>query len=104
MRAPALDRSFTAKLFHRFHRAIERHPGHQLRVREMPARPAHFPDAFIRLAPRRFEEFHDGALQLPRIRVFFDPGAARLVHRVDQLAINIELKLAGRRVTDTHRR
>ena len=33
-------------------RAVERHPGHHLRVREVPARAAHLPDAFVRLASR----------------------------------------------------
>jgi hypothetical protein len=53
--APAVDRSVPAEPFHRLHAAIERDPRHHLRVGEMAARPAHFPDPFIRLLPRVLE-------------------------------------------------
>jgi len=54
-RAPALDRAFLAELLHRLHRAIERHPGHHLRISEVAARPAHLPDPFVGLPPDLLE-------------------------------------------------
>ena len=49
-RAPAVDRPVEAELLVVAHGAVERHPRHHLRVREVPQRPAHLPDPGVRLA------------------------------------------------------
>ena len=48
-------------------RTVERDPREHLRVREVPARPAHLPDPFVGLVPRTFEEVHQVPLQAPRV-------------------------------------
>ena len=47
----------------RLDRAVERDPGHHLRVGEVPARAAHLPDALVGLVPGRLEELEQRALR-----------------------------------------
>jgi hypothetical protein len=48
---PAFDVTGQVELLRALDHAIERHPGHDFRICEVLALPAHFPDAFIRFAP-----------------------------------------------------
>ena len=50
-------------------RAVERHPRHHLGVSEVAPRPAHLPDALVGLLPVRFQEFEQGPLDPPRVRL-----------------------------------
>src|SRR5688572_10817104 len=100
---PPVEIAGEIELLDRLHRAIERHPRHDLRVREMPAWPADLPNAFIGFAPVLFHKLDEMPLQVPRIRPGTDAHAPGEMHRVHDLAVDIELKLFGRRVSNAHR-
>ena len=51
-----VDRPVASPLLGRADRAVERHPRHHLRMREVPVRAADLPDARIGLAPRLLQE------------------------------------------------
>ena len=87
------------------HRAVEGHPGHHLRVHEVPARAADLPDALVGLAstpPRRSPSSARCMCQAYWSRL--EPGLARLQERVHQLAVDVELELLRGGVADPHRR
>src|SRR5216683_1461947 len=90
------------KFLHLLDRAIDGHPRHHLRMREMLARSAYLPDSFVRLFPSGFEKINQLLLQSPRIFVFMDTGIARDVKRVHYFAVNVQLKLLMGRVANTH--
>src|SRR5262249_45383449 len=83
--------------------AIDRDPHHHLRVHEVAAPAADLPDPVVGALPRGRQELH----QLePRP----DPGfllgqtePARLVERLEHLAVDIELELLARGVADPYR-
>src|SRR5579862_1043657 len=101
-RSPAIDRSIAKAVMNLFHRSIDCHPRHHLRVRKIPARTAHFPDSFIRILPSRFEEIHQPSLQAPGVIITFELVLTCDVQRVDNFAIDVELKLLMRGVAYTH--
>ena len=84
--------------------AVERDPGHHLRVGEVPARAAHLPDALVGLVPAPSTSSSSSTCwsAQPRI-VRRDAVRARLVQRVDDLAVDVELELLGGGVADAHR-
>ena len=83
-----------------FHRSVEGNPGHHFRVREMPPRAAHFPNALVWVAPDFFQVLYQVLLQPPGIFVALQAALAGDVHRVHDLAENVELKLLVSRVAD----
>jgi len=101
--SPALGRPLAAKALDRLHRTIERNPRHDLRVREVAARPAHLPDALVGKAPGGLEEVHERELELPRFLLGVEPLAPRDVQRVEHLAVHVELELVDGGVPDAHR-
>ena len=59
-------------------RAVEGDPGHHLRVREVPPRPAHLPDPLVRLASRRRSRNRSSCRsQRPRVGRLLEPVARR---------------------------
>ena len=69
----------------------------------MPARPAHLPDPFVGLVPRRLEVLEQVPLERPGVVVRVEAVHARLVEHVHHLAVHVELELLVRRVADPHR-
>ena len=69
----------------------------------MAARPANFPDAFIRLLPVRLQELEQGDLYSPGCRLRFQAGGSRQMQRVHDFAVDIELELLRCRVAHAHR-
>ena len=65
---PAVERPVATEALDRLDGTVERDPGHDLRVREVPSRPAHFPDPLVGLAPAGLEPVEDPAGQAPRSR------------------------------------
>src|SRR4029077_13227775 len=93
-----------AELLDRFHRAVDRDPRHHLRMGEMAPRPAHFPEALVGLAPDLFQVLEQRALHVPGGLVGGDAELARLVERIHQLAVDVELQLRRRGIADAQRR
>src|ERR1700722_8801591 len=71
---------------------------------EVPARPADFPDALVRLVPVLFQEVQQLALQAPDVLVEGESGLPAERQRVDHLAVDVKLALVDRRVADPDRR
>src|SRR4051794_6961955 len=90
---PSLHRPFNTELLDGFHRTIKGDPCHDLRVGEMLARPAHFPDAFVGLAPRSLKIVHERLADCLRTRARGHAAQPRLEHGVRNLAKDIELQL-----------
>src|SRR5258708_40295166 len=90
---PLLELCLEAELFRALDAAVTRHPGHHFRGDKMPALAAAFPDAMVGLIPYLGEMFEYGAFQRPASFVELEFGHPRLVERVDQLAIDVELQL-----------
>ena len=84
-------------------RAIERHPGHDLRMREVPRLAAHFPDAGIglRQMPARYSSTAFAASRAAVAAA--SPPFAACMQRVRHLAEDIELQLRRGRIADAHR-
>ena len=101
--APLVDRPREVEALDRVDGAVERDPGEHLRVREVAARAAHFPDPFVGPIPGALEEVHQVSLQRPRVVVGGQPVRARLVQGVHHLAVDVELELLVSRVADAHR-
>src|SRR5262249_58815544 len=101
--APALDRTFEAVLFNAVNGAIERDPGHDLGKGEMARLAAHLPDLLVGFAPRLFQMLHQRDLQRPARRRRVEAVLARLIERIHQLAVNVELELTVSIVTDAYR-
>ena len=71
---------------------------------ELAARPAHLPDALVRLLPVVDHEVDQVPSQCPRFVVQrADAELARQVERVEHLAVYVELELRGGRVADPNR-
>ncbi len=68
----------------------------------MPARAADLPDPVVGLHPALLDELHHLELQSPRRIVDRVLAKRRHVHRRHHLAVDVELKLAGRCVSDAH--
>ena len=69
----------------------------------MPAVAAALPDAVIGLVPDFRQMLKNIAFQRPGAFVKFQLSHARLMERIDQFAVNIELQLGVRGVTDPDR-
>ncbi len=88
--------------FPQLNRAIEGHPRHHFRMREMLRIAPHLPDAGIRLFPLRFERTHERGLQSPIRFGGFNPGAMGAIHRVQHFAVNVDLELVRGRIPDAY--
>ena len=77
-RAPTFERPVQAEALDGLDRAVDGDPGHDLRMGELPARAAHFPDPLVGLAPGDFEEIEQGSLDPPGVVVRLDADAPAL--------------------------
>src|SRR4029453_9919805 len=101
-RTPAFGRAVELELLRRAHGAVEPHPRHHLRVREVPAPAAHLPDAFVRLLPDLGEVLEERSLQRPAGVAAREARATRLMEGVGHFAVHVELELRRREVADAH--
>src|SRR5262249_36031283 len=102
--APRFQRSRKLESLCIAHRAIERHPSHDLGKGKVATTASHFPDAFVRLLPDLLKMLDQLLLQRPP-----RPGGSKaerspLARGVNQLAVDVELKRRGGRVPNAHRR
>src|SRR5205823_3673849 len=82
--------------------SVQRHPGHDLAEHEVLRLLARLPNAQVRLAPVRRGPVHEMLQHLPHA---FGHGvmAPPDVDGVEQLAVDVELKLLGRAIAHAHR-
>ena len=64
---------------------------------------ADFPDAVIRLFPVRLEKIDQHTLDAPRIFVGSKTGDPCELQRIDDFAVDIELRLPGRGIANANR-
>ena len=93
-RAPALDWPFAPVLRHEPDGAVERDPAHHLRMGELSARAAHLPDPLVGLAPDALEALEQAPAERPGVVRRRQPRRARLVERVQDLPVDVELELS----------
>ncbi len=91
--APFFNVAFQPEFLDVTHRPVDRHPCHYFRMGEVTLRPADFPDALVRLRPILDYEVDQVPLEMPVIGAVVDLERATDVHRVDHLAVDVELKL-----------
>src|SRR5262249_24771326 len=70
---------------------------------EVPGLAADLPKTRVRLFPTRLEEAEEGPLERPRLPAAVDAGLSGLMHRAEQLAADVELKLVDGRIADAYR-
>src|SRR5205823_5359426 len=99
----AVDRTFEMEAFRAFQRAIEGHPGHDLRIGEVLSPRAHLPDALIGLAPDRLQMREQLDLQVPPGTGGAEAADARVMQRVGDFPVDVELQLRVRGIADTDR-
>src|SRR5690606_10664858 len=100
-RTPAIHGTLEAEAFDVLDGAVERDPGHDLRVREMPAWSANLPDAFIGLTPDVLEPREQFELDAPVGRPVLLTVVATQMKTVEHLAEHVELELRMRGVADS---
>src|ERR1700730_2361196 len=90
---PPIDRGLVTRVLRHLHAAVEGDPAHHLRMREVPARPAYFPNPLVGLVPALVERVQQQEHERPRI--CSEPRARpdRLPERVGELAIDVQLEL-----------
>ena len=100
---PARERRRERALAGEADRAIDRHPAHHARVEELLPPAAHLPDALVGLAPVLAHPVDQPDDVHPR--VVRDRRAVLVVqvHRVHQLAVDVELEVRVGGVADAHR-
>src|SRR5712692_6348728 len=100
---PTFDGPTATELLDRPDRSVEGNPRHHLRVREVLPGPAYLPDALVGLTPAVLEEIEEHLHERPRLRSGGHADPLRLVQRVTELAVDVELVLERRGVADAHR-
>ncbi len=68
----------------------------------MPPRATYLPDALVGLAPAGLEPLEELAGDRPRVIRGFEAFPARGMHRIDDLAVDVELELVRRVVSDAN--
>ena len=101
--APGFDVALATILLGQFDDAIERHPGHHLRIDEMPGLAADLPDSLIGLAPLVQHPTRDPAEEVPEDVVDLAAVPPVEIGRIEQLAKDVELELLRGAVADAHR-
>src|SRR5215470_4362640 len=101
--APALDWPGDAETLAAFDGAVERHPGHDLGVRELPRPTAHFPQSLVGRAPDCLQMLDQLQLQVPFGAHRRQAALTALKQRIHDLAENVDLQLLGRSIADAHR-
>ena len=70
---------------------------------KVAATASYFPDSFVRLLPNLLKMLDQFLLQRPRRADGSEIERAPLMQGINQLAIDVELKLSGGRISNTHR-
>src|SRR5438045_658299 len=99
---PALERPLVSKLLHGSHCAINRHPCHYLRMDEVSALAADFPDAVVWLTPDLLDMSYQRSLETPS---YFEASHAfppRLIESVQYFAVDIQLQLLRGGIPNSH--
>jgi hypothetical protein len=86
--APALGRTRQPKLLDRANRTIKRNPRHDLGMRELSPSPTNFPKPFIGQVPTLLEVLDALSLEVPGRVTRGQSHPARLVKRIEHLAID----------------
>src|SRR6185312_740952 len=100
---PAVERTLFAKFFNRADGAIEGYPRHHFREHEVPSAAANLPNALVRLRPDLFEVRDQRFLQSPACLQLGQAFSPRLVQRIENLAVDIQLKLLRGGIPDPYR-
>src|SRR5262249_10226639 len=101
--APALPWVAECLSFQLVRRAIERDPSHDLRMNKVLLAAAHFPNAVVRLPPRRRQIVQYNGPESLAAFGWRHTCFQRLKHRVGDLAKHIELQLPGCVIADPRR-
>src|SRR5262249_58510352 len=86
------------------HRRTGAPPGIALGGVKVGPTASHFPDAFVRLFPDLLKMLDQLLLQRPPRPDGSKAERSSLAQGVNQLAVDVELKLSGSRVSNAHRR
>src|SRR6266850_5289050 len=98
---PAVGRfAGTAAPLQNLDRAVEGYPRHDFRMGEVLPRPAHLPDALVRLIPNPGQVFEQDRPYRVPVFVGGQAVALSMVERVENFAVHIELDLIYRGVAD----
>src|SRR5262249_42213182 len=89
--APGFQRSRKLESLGIAHRAIERHPGHDLGEGKVATTASHFPDSFVRLLPDLLKMLDQLLLQRPPRPDGSKAERSSLAEGVNQLAADAEL-------------
>src|SRR5579859_1802219 len=84
-------------------RAVERHPAHEARVHEFLPPPADLPDPLVGLLPVARDPVDQADHVAPQAVADRFSVLVIEVHRVHELAVDVELKLAGGSIADPDR-
>jgi hypothetical protein len=101
---PSIDRSGQAVGARPADHSVGGHPGHDLGVGEIPARPAHFPKPVIGVLPMALEVGQQCHLEFPGALLCADRGLPGQVQHIEDLTPYVELQLVGGGVAGAHRR
>ena len=101
-RAPSIDRPVEVELLGALHRTIDRHPRHDLGMGKMLRLAAHLPNSLIGLLPDCLEMRGERLLKCPGLGALRNAAEPRLMQRVHDLAVDVELHLSVRGVADAH--
>src|SRR5436309_2753096 len=98
---PAIGRfAGTAAPLQDLDRAVEGYPRHDFRMGKVLPRPAHLPDALVRLIPNPGEVLEQDRPHRVPVFVGGQAVALSMVERVENLAVDVELDLIYRGVAD----
>src|SRR3546814_8335167 len=102
-RLPARGGTVEAEVRDRAHTTVEVHPGHELRMREVPGRAAKLPDALGGQAPLLLEVLQQHLLKIPALVGRLQQELAADVQGIEHFTKNVDLQLAVSAVADAHR-
>src|SRR3954454_24658559 len=101
--APALGWARQPKFLDRANRAIKREPRHDLGMGELSPSATNFPKPFIGQVPNLLKVLDELSLEVPRRLARGQSHPARLIKRIEHLAIDVQLQLVGGSIADPNR-
>src|SRR5262252_10462070 len=104
-RSPSFERRLRPEEqagFGHLYPAVERNPRHYFRVHEMFGAAAHLPDSFIGLVPVLLKIAEKTVNQAARMLIEVEARLPAEHERVYDLAVDVELNLLDRVVSDPH--
>ena len=100
---PPRDGTFETVLFRILDGPVECDPGHYFRMRELPGRPADFPQSLIGDLPVRLQKLEQSDLDFPGLGLRRQTGGPREMQGIHDFAVDIQLELLRCGVPDSHR-